>query len=163
MKKILAVFLAVCILIPLCGCNIRRSVPSSVAFYYKSPAQQEVITQPEKRVLPNDTMDLEEILSLYLAGPESTELESPFPAGVKVKSAVLENDTLHLVLSQEMAQLSGIPLTIACACLTETLQALTGADYIQLQAEGALIGGKKLLIMNSNTFVINTIPGEFNN
>lgn len=161
MKKILTGFLAVCMFVSLCGCNIRGPEASATVFYYKSAAQQEIITQPEKRVLPNNAMDLEESISLYLAGPESDELATPFPDGVQVKSAVLENDTLHLVLSREIAQLSGIPLTIACACLTLTLQTLTGADYIQLQAEGALLGGKNILVLNSNSFIMNTIPREF--
>ena len=72
-------------------------------------------------------------LNEYLAGPISTELSSPFPHGGWIL-AMTENDIeITVTLSSNFGKLSANELTIACACISNTIFDLLHAEIIHFQ------------------------------
>ena len=69
-----------------------------------------------------------------------------------------ENSAL-VILNDATARLTGLDLTIACACLTATVCDMTGVQMVTIKAETQLLDGNKsitmqrdhLLLLDSNT------------
>lgn len=126
MRRMLAALLA-CLMVLLCGaCTAQQEQEGDVLFYYLTPSsgqeQPDTLFQAEHRqLLPNAT--LEKQIQTYLYGPLDKSLRNPFPNGVEVVSASLDEQSglLRLILSQEYAGLSGLQLSLANACLIWTL------------------------------------------
>lgn len=156
MKRFLSLTLALGLLC-LAGCRQEAPESQGTAFYY-CVAQREYTTgstalSAEYRSgVPRDA--LTEALDLYLAGPVSSELRSPFPEGLKMVGAYQEGSTVYLTLSPELTDLTGLELTLACGCLTLTTLALTGAEQVQIRAVSGLLDGQRAITMDKNTLLL---------
>lgn len=77
------------------------------------------------------------LMELLLAGPESTELLSPFPqTGVRMLSWKLEDGQLSLDLSEQYGELSGVDLTVADYCIALTLCQAEGVESVYITVAG---------------------------
>lgn len=149
MKRLLIVFL--CLL--LAGCSYTNE-EKPASFYYV-PA--DYIHASSGSVLESEireTVHLEtipEILQLYLEGPVNPRLNNPFPDGCRLISYTLNEDTATLVISKELAQLTGTDLPLACAAIAATCMELSGADNVCIRTQFASLGGKQEIFLTKET------------
>lgn len=139
MKKLVIVLLLLSLL---SGCAMRNAAEEGTPFYYP---RSEVAFGTNDGVIGTENRDLStldnmsDMLALYFQGPLSQELSSPFPKGLRVLETRQENSTFTLTLSDEILELSGIELTVACVSIARTCNALSGAEDLILQsADGSL-------------------------
>ena len=87
--------------------------------------------------VPPEGSDLvRSLVSAALSAPEEEGLTSPYPAGVSLRSATLEEGVLHLDLSEQYGALSGVNLTVANYCLVLTLCQAEGVEALGITVEG---------------------------
>ena len=159
MRKCLS--LAIClILLLLCGCTEQAETdfPGNGNFYYLRNELQfhssEGHITSEKRAVSNMEDDLETLLNTYLAGPENEELLSPFPKNTSVKNITHKSSIFSIQLSNNFSELTGYDLTVACACLTLTIQEFVDAKLIQISAENSMLDGNKHISMNADSILL---------
>lgn len=158
MKRILAVIAAFVICLSLASCTRKNSVSdSAVTFYYKSVDFQYGsplgVLASEARNFSEYQSNYEQIIELYLKGPKEHNHISPFPAGIYLKEFTLGADRAYITLSSHISMLSGLDLTIACACLTKTVLGITGVSSIEITADNSTLDGQAYLIYTNNDFV----------
>lgn len=153
MKKQISFLLVLSILFSLFGCNT-DSVKDPGNFYYLRSESQfsdaDGIIAPEIREMKDLRGNLDSILELYMRGPESSNLESPFPRDTKILEWKIIGSSLHLNFSDLFAQLSGVELTLACACITKTCIELLDVETVRIRANGSLLNGSTYIIMNAS-------------
>ena len=157
MKKIISVFLCILALFCMTGCKKTESYVQPVTFYYfhNDFSYDAHASAIQGEIREGAEMDsLEQTLTLYLQGPESEALSSPFPTGMVLISAVQEADTLLLTFTRQLGNLSGLDLTIACCCIARTCLELTDAVNITIQAQDALIGGERSLTFHADNILL---------
>lgn len=152
MKRILSLLLIISLLLPLAGCATGR-IHTPGNFYYRRTETEydgtDGIISPEQRELKDIQDDIGAILQEYLSGPASNDLESPFPRDTELVQWQMIQTSLHINLNTAFAELSGIDLTIACACIARTMLELTDATTIRICADGALLNGSTYMIMTN--------------
>jgi germination protein M len=138
MKRQLLMVLLCALLLAAVGCG-QTDEGQTMSFYYRVVDDQVYDTndviQPESRKVDPD-LSLEQLLTLYLAGPESAQYTSPFPRDTAVESVQQTETCVEVVLSAEFSQLSGINRTIAEGCLTMTLDQLDGVETVEVYVSG---------------------------
>ena len=70
-----------------------------------------------------------------------------------VISSEIRDTTIHLSFSKELAQLSGVELTTAGACLMLSLHEFSGIDTLILTAEGELMDEKEAFTISMEDIV----------
>ena len=163
MKKFCIMLAIVLLLSCVWGCQQETTEPAGIAFYYcvtdlTFGAQDSVITAEYRQNIPQDNWA--QVLDLYLQGPTSDTLRSPFPAGLKTLKTTMENTTMYVTFSEKLASLSGLELTLACSCICMTCMALSGAETVVISAEDALLDGQKSITMDANTLLLLDIMPE---
>ncbi len=159
MKKILCAFLAVLLLCALTGCNKEKSeLREPVKFYYclSDPAYGAApgVIGHEARESAGHAQDFSYLLDVYLAGPESYTLRTPFPTGTALTGFSLDGKSAAVQLSTSFAKLSGISLTLACACITLTVWEISGAEQVSISVEGMMLDGNAQITMNRNSLLL---------
>lgn len=136
MKRLICMLLITALLAVFPGCS--EADGDSVSFYYLrtelSYSTEDGVIAPEARAISGSREDLNYLLRLYLEGPLTDMMTSPFPVGTQLISVEQEDSSLLLELSGEFAALEGIDLTMAGACLASTCFALTDAEAVQITA-----------------------------
>ncbi len=125
------------------GCAARETDPAgqdgqSYLIYYSalSDEEGESAVEGERRVLSQGRETIPGLMELLLGQPQSPELTSPFPGGLQLLDWQLTDGVLHLDLSDQYYNLSGVNLTLADACLTLTLCQLEAVDSVYVTVEG---------------------------
>lgn len=161
MKRGICILLALALL-SLTGCaNDTGRFQEPVSFYYVREeftyGTADGVIAGEIREAAGLSGDRRQLLNRYLEGPDSAELISPFPAGVRVVELKAEESRLTVVVSDAFAQLTGLDLTVACACLTKTAIGITGCTVVTIQAETAMLDGSKSVTMDeASLFLLDT-------
>ena len=141
-KQTICLILIALFLGSLFGCHYSESgdiLEPVVFFYPRKPtsfvygSNDGVITS-EMREASGHTGDLDYLLSMYLRGPQDSELRTPFPKGCKLIDVQASNDILTVVLSAEFTTLENTELTLACAGLAKTCFALAEVQYVRVEA-----------------------------
>lgn len=158
-KKLVVIILTLLLCFPAYGC--RQDTPtfqSPVQLYYRCVNTDEDL--PAKTIAPmivegeqfrNDTIAL---LNYYLAlfHNKSTVIDSydaTFPAGTTVLAYHVQDGSAQLHLSENFSELSGVSLTIACACITMTVMELQNVDSVTITVDNATLDGATSITMNS--------------
>jgi len=144
MKRMIVLICVLVLIAVLCGCTKNNTdIKAPVNFFY---ANKEIVYNTESSVLSAEVREyagLEEntigLFDLYLRGPSSENLYSPFPVGSSVVNTIQSGKNLHIILNDSFATLKGLDLTIACACLSMTAMELTGCDVVEISSENALL------------------------
>ena len=158
MKRILALVAAFVISLSLMSCGKGNDAPgSTVVFYYKAVEVQygssDGVIVAETRNASEYQGNYEQLIEQYLKGPKEHDHISPYPAGIYLKEFILGAERAYITLSSHISMLSGLDLTIACACLTKTVLGLTGVSSIEITAENSTLDGQAYLIYTSKDFV----------
>lgn len=157
MKKVIVFALAVLLLFTFLGCNKEQDdIEVPVKFYYRNAA---ISYNSDQAVICSETQesngyDLTGIINKYLQGPNTDECVSPFPAGVSVLSIEQIDSNLLIQLSAPFAELSGIHLTLACACLSKTIMELTQCTTVEISVPDATLNGSSSIIMNEQHLLL---------
>ena len=152
MKRFTSFLLIFSILFCFWGCTKVTPAPTKpVRFYY--PAADVIydgktpLIQAEVRESAGYENDVTGLLNLYLHGPTSEALRSPFPGRVTVSRYSSTANTAVLELSAEFSHLVGIDLTVACACIAYTLFDLTQLDRVQICATDVQLDGQSSITL----------------
>ena len=130
----------------LCSCQGPAGPSSSLEpeegsylLYFVSEENQNGAALGAQLCTPAEGADpVDALLEALLAGPTQRGLSSPFPAGVELRRALLDEEgVLHLDFSEQYDALSGIQLTLANYCLTLTLTQAEGVESLSITVEGA--------------------------
>jgi len=152
-KRLICLLLALGLFLSLAACD--ASTPQDPGnFYYRKIETDYLgtdgIIAPELRNLA-EIDNIGQLLELYFQGPQTPDLEAPFPRDTKVLDWSFENQVLHMTLNKTFAQLSGIELTVACGCISRTFLELTDASTVQISAADALLGAEESITMTSES------------
>lgn len=146
MKKTIAIILLAFYTLELCACAKVAVSDTSVSFYYP---RNEYTYGEEGSVIDAEIRqrsdDLSKTISLYLLGPEDSVFRSIFPADVVLIHCTTEDDLGKITLSDQIADLSSLDLTLACTSLAMTCMELTNVDTVSIRAETLLLNGKQSL------------------
>ena len=158
MKRLLIVLL--CLL--LIGCSYTKE-ERPASFYYVHADYIHALSGSMLVSEIRETAHLQttqEILQHYLEGPENPKLHNPFPTGCKLISYTLNEGTATLVISKELAQLTGTDLPLACAALAATCIELTGAEGVKIRTQFATLGGKQEIFLTKETILLLLDPNS---
>ena len=153
MKNLLCVILILALSFTLAACaSPKEDIKDPVSFYYRQ-LEMDYGNAPsaiakEIRDAQSRRQDYSYLLSLYFKGPEEYSLYNPFPRSTTVKSFALQDGAVDLQLSSAFASLSGLDLSIACACLTITVCEMTGAEQVTISAADSLLDGNPKITMS---------------
>ena len=154
MKRFLSAILL--LLLTLTGCQRKEPIQAPAAFYY--PRAEIVYHDPSGVIAPEQRetvmlqKSLSKILSLYVNGPESDEYRNPFPAGTQIVELTVADNAVNIAFSDEFSQLSGIDLTIANACIGQTVFHLTDASVIKITCPGHSFDGNEVITITADMF-----------
>lgn len=135
MKRGICFVLAVLCLFCLNGCNRKDEI---LFFYPRTEIQYgsaDAVIASEPREIDSAGNDMTFLLKLYLEGPISQELHSPFPRGTTLESLSYAGGQLFVVLNEPFSELENMDYLIACACIASTCFALTEATSVTVKTQ----------------------------
>lgn len=159
MKRFFVIVAILVFIVGLSSCVPKKEeFVEPVSFYYcndiSSKDDFEHIFVPEQREGAEYLDNKPALLSLYLKGPESEGLVSPFPADLSVVSVQHDNSHVHIVLSDHLANLTGLDLSIACTCLSMTVLELYDCDAVEISAEHKLLDEQKSIVFTADILIL---------
>lgn len=172
MRKLTAILLLLCIAVSLNACTQQEKLTDPVAFHYlRAPLPNDELTHgsadsviaAELREGADYRHDLELMLDIYLHGSLDKAYLSPYPVGTTLRQFSVEGAEASIILSHHFRALSGMDLTLACACLSLTIMDLTGAESVTISTEGSLPDGTNSITMTRDDLIlIDTATPESN-
>jgi hypothetical protein len=160
MKKILRIALVILCLISLCGCQrSKQPVDDQIVFYYPrlnlNYGQEDAVISSELRDIENRANDISYVIRLYLNGPVSDELYSPFYSDTTLFGAERVDNTLYITLGgKEINQKSQLQFTIACACLAKTCFSLTDVSEIHINTLIRENSGLSAIVFDNENLIL---------
>lgn len=157
MKKCLCMLLTVILAASLCACRPESAkLQQPVNFYYRN--SEILFGSSNGLISPQVTEsagfhDTVALLNAYLKGPETSAFDATFPASTKVLEMTIQGDTAYLGMNDSLARLSGIDLTVACACIAMTTAELTGVKTVTISASNELLDGAASITMNVDDLI----------
>ena len=140
------------------GCSGKNEeIEKPVNFYY---INNEISYNSPEAVISAEIREgtqlqtLEDLLPVYLKGPESPELQTLIPNGVSLLSCVVNHDTAEIYLSSQFSELSGINLTIACGAMLLTIHDFAGVQSISVYAENEKLDDKEVFMLSLDDIVL---------
>lgn len=159
MKKIFCFLLALCCLFSSFGCSKEAARPeNSVAVYYKkatlSYGTADSVIATGYLDAAGKEKDYPYLLDQYLQAPPGDGFAVTFPAGVTLVSFKLEGLTAKIVLSDQIADFSGMDLTISLTCLTQTVMSLTGCQEVIIRAQSKQLNGQNYITLSKDSYLL---------
>lgn len=157
-KRFFILFLAMSILF-CTGCNnTSETLQDPVIVYYKRSevsygASDSVISQSYIDAAGHKD-DYAYLLNLYLANENSDVFDQTFPKNTTLVSIKMDALTAKIVLSDSFTSLTGIDLTIACACLTQTVISLTNCQEVIISAKNAKLDGQSFITLSQDSYLL---------
>ena len=161
MKARILLILAIVFLL-LTGCSSPQR-EDTIFYFCRSPEQyryfeEDGVIYSESRDLMNHRNDLRYMISLYLAGPMTEGVVSPFTKATRLISAELRNNAVYIELSGHNNILTDSEFSLACACLT-----LTCMDYMACE-QVTITSGDRSITMNTQSILLyDTLPQQETN
>lgn len=159
MKKLLSILLAVCCCLGILGCSQKDKAPENSATVYLKREKPvfgaaDGVIAPVYMDISGQSQDPAQLLGKYLRGVPGEGFVSPFPKGLFLISFKLEGLTAKVILSDGIAELTGMDLTVALTCLTQTVMSLTGCREVIISAATALLDGEKFITLSQDSFLL---------
>ena len=167
-RRITALFLAL-MLFCLGGCQVetQNNSASTVKFYYLVTDERlengEGPTDWELFDIQGHETDYGWILEHYFAGPKTEGLAVPFPKATRILSAEFANGVVYVNVSKELAQLTGVDVTLACSCITMTCLQLDGVEDVVIRADGWDLNGRHTVSLDGDSLLLEDGSGSINN
>ena len=135
MKRVICLLLTLLLLCCLYGCDQEAEIHF---FYSRIEVQYGIsdgVIASEPRSIETDGRDLSYLLKLYLEGPISQELRSPFPRGTSLEALIQEDSIIVITLTEPFDELQNMDYMIACTCIASTCFGLTEADTVTIKTD----------------------------
>lgn len=133
MRRILAILLLVALLLSGCGAKTQDGSDSmNLNFYYCVEGTDQLESSVAVESESNDiqVFTVFQLMDLYLAGPDSDHLRSPFPEGTEMVSLAEGESGFELTMNGAFFTLQGVELSIASYCLGKTICEYLSTDHI---------------------------------
>lgn len=160
MKRICTLLLTLCMLVCLCACGTAdETVKAPVDFYYPRVNltywENDSVIASEVREAYGHTEDLNYLVLLYLRGPASQELYSPFPANTGLAGLEQKNQTLTITLSGiSLSEQSRLQTSLACACLAKTCFALADVTSVRVNTVAGRAAGESDIVVDADSLLL---------
>lgn len=161
MKRKIALFPLLAVLISLWGCVQEQAVPApkSPFTYYYRPAEIDYesdngVIRGETREIAGHEGDLRWILRDYLKGPQTEGLVTPFPKDIDLISCDLDGETAVVQVNKEFANLAGIDLSVAASCIAATCFGVEGVETVSISVPSGLLDGKQSIILRRDGLLL---------
>lgn len=157
MKKCVLLILLLSLLPGIWGCGQQsEEIQKPVHFYYLADltAEDHFDQVIVKEIAESAGLTEEELLNRYLSGPAAENTVNPFPNGLSVAYLRKQESKIVLILSPELLELSGLDLTLACACLATTIFELYSCQSLEIIVNGHLIEGKPSIVIAREDLVL---------
>ena len=157
MKRLIALLLCFVSIFMCMACAADSTKANVINFYYCSAEityntiKGVIAAEPREQELKRS--DLLSVLNLYMEGPSGHELKSPFPTGSAVVSVQQNENTLYLNMNQTFGKLTGLELTLACACLCKTATEITQLSTVQISCQDVLLDGNTTITLNADDMI----------
>ena len=157
MKRLLCLLLIILLFFAGCQNNTKKD---TVTFYYKQSVIQYgtpdgVITGEVRE----EAGDLKDLFFLYFMGPEDETLVLPCPSGTRLLDYSWNGDALSLTISEELARLDGMDLSIACACICKTCFDITGAQTVTITTpDSEVLNPVNFTLTRDNLVLFDELP-----
>ena len=148
MKRFFSGILICRLLLSFWGCgNSKVEIQDAVVFYYlradiqsdRTYGDSDSVFVPELQASLTRKNSISYYIALYLNGPSDSRLHSPFPKNLMLQSVYREKNELFVIFSDNLASLSGMDLTKACACLALTCFNLSDAQTHTIQPQSSTL------------------------
>ena len=153
-KSLLCLLLTTALLLSSCGKNYDDT---SCAFYYPYEqthySQQDGVIGSHTESIPNGRSDYKSTLNRYLQGITPNGFINPFPAGSAVINVTLDGNKAIITINSRLAALKDIELSIACACLVNTVFSLIPVQTVILQAESTFSDSSIYKVYSKESFL----------
>lgn len=159
MKKALAALLAILISLSCAACQAYpNGSDGKVTVYYRRAdvtyGTLDGVVAPYQLDAAGNEDNTRLLLDAYLAGIPSSQYGQTYPRGTYLVSLKRNGLTASIVLCHEFATLSGLDLSIACACLTQTVISLTGCQEVIISAENASLDGHNFITLSRDSYLL---------
>lgn len=156
MKRLLCIVIVLSFMLPFFGCK-SNTIESPLPLYFLRKSQhfgsEDSIFFPEI-VDSTQFASLSSMLRFYLQGPIDSTLKSPFPKNIYLVEVEISEDILIITLSDSLATLTGVDLSLACCALAKTTYAFNGIETVQIQARSALLDGEASITIHIGDIVL---------
>lgn len=161
MKKLMCLSAAIALALTLCACfSSDGDIQIPVKFYYCN-SDDRISYNSETGVIGWEAResngyqeDLTALIDLYLKGPVSDYLKSPFPSGVSVVNISQTETELQITLSNQFGTLTGCELSLACGCLSMTLLEYTDAQSVEIMIQDEALDEKASITMSWENLIL---------
>lgn len=161
MKYLKVIVLILCALTVFSGCALGpQSQQQTANFYYLCKEPVYGTEDGYIRAEPRETEGMlseQEILSIYLTGPISEDLVSPFPEGSTILQYENNGSIIDVTVSPHFRELKGIQLVAAGGCLAKTAMALTDCDTVILSVKGGFENMSGPLTFHKNNMIFSDL------
>ena len=163
MKHIISLMICVIIIFSLCACSAQElefKDPIDLFYLLIQPADHihhgsaDSIIAPEQREGYKIRNMIPTVLETYLKGPVTESYQTPFPHGTSLINVAEESGNITITLSDEIADITGIELILACACLSRTCMELWDFDTVNILAETRSLDGKPMITFDKTNFLL---------
>lgn len=159
MKRILAFLLLICGILTSTGCQSKPEQPqNTVTVYYKASTIEygtaDGVIIPFQLDATGHEGDIAYLLNYYFANLPSEECAVTFPSFTRLVSLERDGLTAKITLNDEFAELTDLNLSIACACLTQTVISLTGCQEVIISAESAKLDGQNFITLSRDSYLL---------
>ena len=156
MKRLISIVLLLSVILPLTACKEQAQIREGVTFYYRNPniASGSEVIIPEIREAEGIRDDIRLILREYLKGPKTDGFSHVIPSDTVLYSFSMENNEAEIVLSDEFARLSGLDLTIACACITKTVIGLCNVQTVKIRCLNTDLECGRFVVMDEDSLML---------
>lgn len=159
MRKILCFLLAVCCFAGIFGCTSDHDKPeNSVSVFFK---REKTVYGTADGVIGETYLetagrkaDYAYLLNVYLQMPPGEGFAATYPKGVTMINFKLQGLTAKVVLSDQIAELTGMELTIALICLTKTVMSVTGCQEVIISATTKQLDGQNFVTLNKDSYLL---------
>ena len=165
MRKMLCICLALLLVFSGCVHSPEVSESGGVRFYYRDNREEAYFSETgimASEVYSNhqEQQSLEELLEVYLQGPFSSELISPFPKDLQLMDTQILSDEITLTFDDSLASLTAVGLSVAAGCIARTLWEYGGYETVILKTQTQLLNGKKQLVLHPASLVLHDRSAE---
>lgn len=157
MKRIVCLIISCLILLCLFGCGkeeITYVSPAKLFYCTKSVSynSEKGVIDSELREFADWKQEYRDFLNVYLSGPRTPELKSPFPLGGWILELKQKDSQVNLLLNLNFSFLSPNELTLACACISLTVMELMQVDTVNIQIDGNMQDPTVITMTKDNLF-----------